>query len=179
MSIQGQVPLLFLAGKVLSGITLLVFLLALVDIWRRRSFPELSYGGLSLSQKRLRVVWFLILLGAFGVGINEGPIAISTRSMEDADVAAAATSFRTVSVSLPLPFYRYERQRVFGDGTLVEEEVTEGFLIPWSLLSALVAYFVLVVRWNPDSKMARRILRGRKWRRDEADQDFAGQSGSS
>ena len=65
------------------------------------------------------------------------------------------------------------------DGALGEVGGTEGFLIPWSLLSALVAYLVLVVRWNPDSKMARRILRGRKWRREEEAQDFTGPSGSS
>jgi hypothetical protein len=179
MSIQGQIPFLFVAGKVLSGVIILVLVLSIVDIWRRQSFPELSYGGVSLSQKRLRVVWLLVLIGAFGVGINEGPIAISTRSMEDAEIAAASKSFKTVSVNLPLPFYRYERERVYGDGVLVEEDIAEGFLIPWALLWALLAYVVLVVRWNPESRMARRILRGRKWRREEADHDSKGQSGNS
>lgn len=164
MTIQGQIPLLFLAGKILSALMILFLLLTIIDIWRRRSFPGVSYGGISLSQRRLRMVWFLVLVGAFGVGIDEDPIAVSTRSLEDAELAAAATSFKTVGVNLPLPFYRYDRQRIYGDGALVEEKVVEGFLIPWSLLWGLLAYFVLVVRWDPESKKARRILHGRRWR---------------
>ncbi len=179
MSIQGQLPLLFVAGKILSAIMILVLLLAILDIWRRRSFPDVSYGGISLSQKRLRVVWFLVLIGAFGVGINEDPVAVSSQTMEDEEVAAVATTLKTVGVNLPLPFYRYERRRVYGDGALVGEEVVEGFLIPWSLLWGLLAYFVLVVRWDPASKMARRILRGRKWQEGEENHRSEGQNGSS
>lgn len=179
MSIQGQLPFLFVAGKILSAIMILLLLLAILDIWRRRAFPDVSYGGKSLSQKRIRVVWFLVLIGAFGVGIDEDPIALSGRSMEDPEAAAAATSFKTVGVNLPLPFYRYDRQRVYGDGVLVEEEISEGFLIPWSLLWGLVAYVVLVVRWDPESKRARRILHGRKWRREGEDLGPESHDGSS
>jgi hypothetical protein len=65
------------------------------------------------------------------------------------------------------PLYRYDRQRVYGDGVLVEEEIAEGFLIHWSLIWGLMAYFVLVVRWDPEGKRARRILRGKRWRDEE------------
>jgi hypothetical protein len=70
----------------------------------------------------------------------------------------------TRQVQLPLPFYRYERVRQYRGEHLVEEEVLEGALIPWALISALLAYLVLVIRWNPESRWALRALHGRRRR---------------
>jgi hypothetical protein len=164
-----DISLLLALGKVLSGFTVLFFLLAIWNVWRRREFPAVSYGGISLSQKRLRWVWFLILVGAFGFGVNEDPVAVATQTLEDEEAQAAASSFRTVSVSLPFPFYRFDRDRVYGDGELVSEVVQEGFVIPGPLLSALLAYLILVIRWDSSSRLARRILKGRRWEEEEWD----------
>jgi hypothetical protein len=79
-------------------------------------------------------------------------------------------------MTLPLPFYRYERERTYGDGELASEEILEGFLIPWPLLSGLIAYLLLVLRWNPENRWALRILRGRRWR-DSAAAAGAGDTG--
>jgi len=81
--------------------------------------------------------------------------------------SAVATVFRTVSLTLPLPFYRYARERVYGDGELVREQVLEGFILPWPLISALVAYLILALRWRTDGRWVRRILQGRKWQAEE------------
>jgi hypothetical protein len=167
MILQGDISLLLTVGKALSALTIVVLLLAIWNVWRRKDFPSVAYGGISLSQKRLRWVWFLILVGAFGFGINEDPMAVATRTLEDEEAQAAATSFRTVTISLPFPFYRFDRERVYGDGELVNEEIQEGFVIPGPLLSALLAYLVLVVRWNSSSRLARRILKGRRWEEEE------------
>ena len=48
MSIQGQIPFLFVAGKAFSGFILLGLALTLVHVWRRQWFPELSYGRLMI-----------------------------------------------------------------------------------------------------------------------------------
>lgn len=179
-------PLLLATGKVLSVISVALLLAAWFDVWRRPSFPDASYGGLSLSRKRIRWVWFLVLLGAFLVGIDEDPIAVSTYSMEDPDAHATAAgelvapeggaeagspdvTTKTVGLSLPTPFYRYERQRIYLNDVLASEEVVEGVLIPWALLWSLLAYWVLVVRWNPERGLARRILWGRRWKKEAAE----------
>jgi hypothetical protein len=167
VTIHGDISILLTLGKVLSALTLAVWLMSIWSVWRRKVFPEVSYGGLTLSSKRLRWIWFLVLVGAFGFGVAEDPVAVSTRSEEDAEATAAATSFRTVSVNLPFPFYRFDRQRTYGDGELVSEEIQEGFVIPGPLLSALMAYLILVVRWDSSSRFARRILQGRKWKDEE------------
>jgi len=100
-----------LVAKALSALMLVVLVIALIDVWRRRAMPLISYGGLELSASRMRQ-------------------------------------------------YRGEH--------LVEEEVVEGALIPWALISALFAYLVLVVRWNPESRWALRALHGRRRGRDDA-----------
>ena len=166
ISLQGSFPLLMTVGKVLSVVAVFLVVAAIWSAWRREAFPELSYGGVSLSQRRLRWVWVLVLMGAFGFGINEDPIALSTQSWDDAEAAAAAEASRTVTTTLPTPFYRYERERIFGDGELVGDQLLEGFVLPWPLISALVAYLFLVLRWKPENRWARRILQGRKWREE-------------
>ncbi len=162
-----DISVLLTVGKTLSGVATLLLLLAVWNVWRRRDFPTVAYGGISLSQKRLRWVWFLILIGAFGFGINEDPVALATQTMEDENAQTAASGFRTVSVSLPFPFYRFDRERVYGDGELVSEQVQEGFVIPGPLLAAFLAYLVLVLRWDSSSRLARRILKGRRWEEEE------------
>ncbi|MDH3732766.1 MAG: hypothetical protein OEU54_04495 [Gemmatimonadota bacterium] len=154
-----------LAGKILSAITIVVVLIVIANIWRRSSFPGVSYGSISLSHGRLRWLWFTIILGAFALGAAEDPIARFENTSEDAELLESAESTRQTSLSLPLPFYRYERQRVYADGELAVDNTLEGFLVPWSLLSALLAYLVLVVRWNPENRLALRILQGRRRRR--------------
>lgn len=168
--LEGSMPLLFGLGKVLSVVAVVLTLAALWSVWRRDSFPGVSYGRIYLSQKRLRWVWILVLVGAFGFGVNEDPIAVNTPPGEEVEAAEgveAGIPTRIVSTTLPLPFYRYEREKAFEDGELVRDHIVEGFVLPWPLISALVAYFVLVVRWDPDRPLARRILQGRKWRMEE------------
>ncbi|MGD2124310.1 MAG: hypothetical protein PVJ76_21450 [Gemmatimonadota bacterium] len=164
-----EISVLLTAGKVLSGVAILLSLLAIWNVWRRKGFPKVAYGGISLSQKRLRWVWFLILVGAFGFGINEDPIAVASHSTGGDREGVAISNSRTVTVNLPLPFYRFDRERVYEDGELVREEIQEGFVIPGPLLSALLAYLILVVRWDSSSRLARRILKGRKWEEEEWD----------
>jgi hypothetical protein len=149
---------------VLSGVVLLLVLAALVNTWRRASFPGVAYGGVSLSNRRLRWVWFIVLIGALGLGVGEDLIVTQTDAREDLPTLEGSPRLRTVSVTLPLPFYRYERERTYGDGVLIEEQVVEGLLIPWPLLYALFAFWILVVRWNPENRWAIRILQGRKGR---------------
>jgi hypothetical protein len=153
----------FLAAKVLSGVALFTLVVELVNLWRRPSVPAFSYGTVTLSQRRLKAVWFAFLLGALVVGSSNDPILKSNEdSREPAPAATDAPSNVMSSVNLPLPFYRYERTARWVNGTLVEEHILEGVVLPWSFLWALLAYYVLVVRWNPDSWWARRILEGRK-----------------
>jgi hypothetical protein len=40
-------------------------------------------------------------------------------------------------------------------------------VIPGPLISALIAFLILVVRWDSSSRLARRILQGRKWEKEE------------
>lgn len=163
---------LLLAGKILSGVALLAVFWILVDIWRRGALPAASYGEVRLSQRRMRWLWTSIILGATALGSAEDPIARFETNTEDAEVLAVEGPTRQSGLSLPFPFYRYERQRIYKDDALGSEQVLEGFLIPWALLSAFVAYLVLVVRWNPQSRLAQRILQGRRRRRErDADSD--------
>jgi hypothetical protein len=173
---QANIEILLTVGKALSALMLLVVLVAIVSVWRRRSFPSVGYGGVSLSYRRLRWLWVGILLGSTGLGIAEDPIASLTHTQEDPEVLEAASSLRNTGMTLPLPFYRYERERTYGDGELASEEILEGFLIPWPLLSGLIAYLLLVLRWNPENRWALRILRGRRWR-DSAAAAGAGDTG--
>jgi len=167
-------PFLFPAAIGLSVLTVAVFLLALFNLWRREKFPLVSYGGITLSTRRMRWVWALVLVGAFGFAVNEDPVATRSFSSEGIEIAKAANPSRMVSVDLPLPFYRFERARYSTDGERVGEEGAEHVSIPWPLLSALFAYWVLVRRWNPGNPFARRLLQGRKWRREMDGGDSGG-----
>lgn len=149
-------------GKVLSGLASLLALGAVISVWRRASFPSVAYGGVSLSNRRIRWVWFLVILGGFTLGVGEDPVVTRTHSPDNPNSPSPEQMTRAVTVSIPLPFYWYERVRYYEAGALVGESVAEGFLIPWQLLSALFAYLVLVLLWNPDSPWALRILRGRR-----------------
>jgi hypothetical protein len=152
-----------LAAKVLSAVALFALVAALVNLWRRPSIPAFSYGAVTLSQRRLKAVWFAFLLGALAVGSNNDPVLRYTEGTEGpASTSTDNTSNTTYSVNIPLPFYRYERTARWVNGTMVDEHILEGLVLPWSFLWALLAYYILVVRWNPDSRWARRILEGRK-----------------
>jgi len=127
-----------------------------------------SYGGITLGQTRLRWVWFLLLIGALGIGVAEDPILNESGTGEaDPALLEGDPPTRTVYVTVPLPFYRYDRQRTYVEGRLAAESITRGVLIPWTLLSALLAYLVLVVRWNRENRWAKRILHGRRWPKKE------------
>ena len=159
-------PFLFPTAIGLSVLTVAFVLLALFDLWRRKDFPLVAYGGVTLTKRRMRWVWVLVLVGAFGFAVKEEPASTRSFFSEGLDAVKAAGPSRTVTVDLPLPFYRYERARYFADGERVGEEGAEHVSIPWPLLSALFAYWVLVVRWNPGNPFARRLLQGRRWRRE-------------
>lgn len=172
MNVAADLPGVLLAGKVLSGITILIFLGTLVNLWRRESLPELSYGTVTLSHKRLRWLWVLFLAGAFAAGADGDPIVWDSSSFEEpiADAEEEGGSGERLvqsEILLPLPFYRYERQSTRVDGRLVKDFVLEGVVFPWELLSALAMYYLLVLRWNPENRWTRRILHGskRRWRR--------------
>lgn len=155
--------MVLLIAKVLSGAALLVLLAAFVNLWRRPSVPPFSYGGVVLSQRRLKGLWFAFLFGALVVASNNDPVLRSTKDREGPGPTAEdvrAKSMET-STNLPLPFYHYERTTRSMNGTVVEEHVMEGVALPWALLWALLAYYVLVVRWSPDSRWTKRILEGR------------------
>jgi len=96
------------------------------------------------------------------LGATNDQVASRTRTMEDEEALAAATATRQTTLSLPLPFYHYERERTHALDALIQESVVEGVAIPWELLSALFAYLVLVLRWNPKNRWALRILKGKK-----------------
>jgi hypothetical protein len=157
-------------AKALSALALVVLVVALIDVRRRRDMPVISYGGLELSASRMRWLWFGLLVGSLGVAAAGDLLAMRSHSFEDPlteDGHPRTGAVVIRKVQLPLPFYRYERVRQYRDGHLVEEEVVEGALVPWALISALFAYLVLVVRWNPDSRWASRALHG--WRRGRGD----------
>lgn len=167
MSLTGDFPQLLLVGKVLSGVMLLIFLGVLVNLWRHPSLPDLSYGGITLAWKRMRWLWFLFLTGALATGVSGDPVVSNVSTFTDAvESATDGQEQRAVqsSLSLPLPFYRYERERRSVDGRLVEETVVEAMVIPWELLSALVVYYFLVLKWDPENRWARRILEGKRKR---------------
>jgi hypothetical protein len=158
----GDVQGLLLAGKVLSGIALAAVLAIIVNIWRRPSFPGVSYGSIRLTHGRMRWLWFTLIVGATALASTEDPIARATRNMEDPELLQAAGTTRQTSLTIPFPFYRYEHTRVWAGEELAKEDTLEGFLIPWALLSTIVAYVVLVLRWNPENRWAIRILQGKK-----------------
>jgi len=150
-----------LVAKILSAMALLALAAALLNLWRRSAVPVFSYGGLTLSQRRLKALWVAFLLGAVALGSNNDPVLRFTDDIEGAAVVDPGSN-TTRSLTIPLPFYRYERSSRFVGGALAEQHVLEGLVLPWSFVWALLAYYVLVVRWNPDSRLARRILEGRR-----------------
>jgi hypothetical protein len=160
-----------LVAKALSALMLAVLVIALVDVRRRRTMPVISYGGLELSNSRMRWIWFGLLVGSLGVAAAGDPLAMRGHSYEDPvteEGQPRTGPLVTRQVQLPLPFYRYERVRQYRGEHLVEEDVVEGALIPWALISALFAYLVLVVRWNPESRWALRALHGRRRGEDDS-----------
>ena len=160
-----NIAVILLVGKVLSVLAVVLLVVAFINLWRRESLPEVSYGGLTLSTRRLKWLWFTLLLGSLAM-VGSGDLgAIRSQTLEDLENEAGELRTgekRSTELSVPLPFYRYERSREFRGGHLVEETVTEGVLVPWPFLGTLIAYLVLVVRWNPENRWALRILHGRK-----------------
>lgn len=151
-------------GLWLSVASLLLVAVIIWNVWRRPALPEAAYGGVALTTRRVRWLWTLALLGATALGSANDPVVRKAEDGHDPDVAAAAAPTaqrRTVSRSVPMPFYRYEREDVFLDGEPVAYHELRGFVLPGPLLWALLAYLFLVVRFNPDSRWTRRILHGR------------------
>lgn len=184
MNVAANLPGILLAGKVLSGITVLIFLGALVNLWRRESLPELSYGTVTLSHERLRWLWVLFLVGGFATGSNGDPIVWDSSSFEEPITEAEEenrSGDRLVQseILLPLPFYRYERETTHFDGRMVKNFVLEGVVFPWELLSALAMYYFLVLRWDPENRWTRRILHGRRrrWGRRRSEGNQGGTDG--
>lgn len=155
--------IVFLIAKVLSGAVLFALLAALVSLWRRPSVPPFSYGGVTLSRRRLKGLWVAFLFGALVVSSNNDPVLRRTQNREGPQLASADAHARFIetTMNVPLPFYHYERAARSARGTMIEEHIVESVALPWALLWALLAYYVLVVRWNPDSRWAKRILQGR------------------
>lgn len=156
------VQVLLEVGKILSAVSVVVMGATLYSLWRRESVPGFSYGGVALSSRRIRWVWTGVLIGATALGAAEDPIARVTRTAGGPDVTDTPGEGRQSTLTVPLPFYRYERDRTYRNGQLTEEFVLEGFVIPWPFLTALLAYFFLVARWNPENRWALRLLRGRR-----------------
>ena len=160
-----NIGMILLVGKILSVVSFLALGAAFINLWRRETLPEVSYGGLALSTRRLRWLWFTLLLGSMAMAASGDSGAIRSRTMEDLeneDGELRTGEARSTELSLPLPFYRYERFRSFRGGHMVEETVAEGVEVPVPFLTALIAYLVLVVRWNPENRWALRILHGRR-----------------
>lgn len=88
---------------------------------------------------------------------------VHTRTYADPDAAATVEGTdRSTALDLPVLFYRYQREAVSRSGTLLSETVLEGVMIPWQLMSALLAYVILVVRWDLTNRWAQHVLHGRR-----------------
>jgi len=157
------------AGLWLSGVAYLLVAGALWNLWRRASLPDVAYGGVSLTSRRVRWLWTVALLGATLLGSSNDPIVRSSVDMNDPDaeaVAAVTDDVRQVTTNVPLPFYRYEKQETSRGGVVLTTHELRGFVLPSELLWTLLAYLFLVIRFNPDGRWTRRILHGRKAARD-------------
>ena len=152
---------LFPVGLALSALCLLAFLWVLWQLRRTENFPAVSYGGVTIPPRRVRWLWFIVMTGALGLGVVQDPILTSTITAEESE-EVEASSIVSTGFLVPLPFYRYERETEHRGGVLVLDQRTTSLLIPWPLLVAFLAYFLLVLRWNPDSRWVRRFLLGRK-----------------
>ena len=152
---------LFPVGLALSVFCLLAFLWVLWRLWRTESFPVVSYGGVSMPHRRVRWLWFVVMTGALGLGVVQDPFMTSTITAEETEEVEGSDIVST-GFLVPLPFYRYERDKQYIGGVLVFDQRTTSLLIPWPLLVAFLAYFLLVLRWDPESRWVRRFLLGRK-----------------
>jgi hypothetical protein len=86
-----------------------------INVWRREFIPEVSYGELPLASNRMRWLWTTFLVGSTLAAASGDPVVISTYSFEDPDIEASlppGAERPQSSLDLPLPFYRYTRQRV-------------------------------------------------------------------
>jgi len=159
------------AGMWLSGIAYLVVAGTLWNLWRRSSLPEVAYGGVSLTPRRVRWLWTGALVGATLLGSANDPMVRSSVDLSDPEAEAAASptaQTRRQSTSVPLPFYRYEKEEVSRGGMTLTTHELRGFVLPGELLWTLLAYLFLVVRFNPDGRWTRRLLHGRKGRPEPA-----------
>jgi hypothetical protein len=160
------------AGLWLSGVAFLVVAATLWNLWRRASLPEVAYGGVSLTPRRVRWLWTGALLGATLLGSANEPIVRSSVDTNDPDAEAVASlndQTRRKTTTMPLPFYRYEKEEISRGGITLNTHELRGFVLPSELLWVLLAYVFLVIRFNPDSWWTRRFLHGRKrrWAREE------------
>ena len=62
-----NIAMILLVGKILSGVSLLVLGVAFISLWRRETLPEVSYGGLALATRRMKWLWFTLLLGSMAM----------------------------------------------------------------------------------------------------------------
>jgi len=167
---DGWDRILIVSGLSLSALTMIVLGWMIVNCWRRGSMPAVSYGGLTLPEKRLRWIWILFLTGAFGFGVAEDPIFFISPQGHSEEAAAAdpaeevppGTETLSWSLFAPLPFIRYERETERLGDTIVRDYRLWSFLIPTPLLAAMFAYLVLVVFWHPERTSARRLLLGKR-----------------
>lgn len=151
------------AGLWLSVVAYLVVVATVWNVWRRDAMPEVAYGGVAITQRRVRILWTAALVGATVVGSANDPVVVSSTDMQDPDAQAAAAhtgSSRSTSVSVPLPFYRYEKNETSVEGVVLTSHELRGFVLPTPLLWTLLAYLFLVIRFNPDSRWTRRFLHG-------------------
>lgn len=82
--IDNPPPILFPLGIGLSVLIMAFLLAAILDVWRRPDLPGVTYGGITLSPRRMRWFWVLFLGGALGFSVNEDPVA--TRPIEFGDL---------------------------------------------------------------------------------------------
>jgi hypothetical protein len=150
-------------AKALSALFVVVLIVAVVDVWRRNDVPTVTYGGITLATSRLRWLWVGALVGGVAAAADTDPLVLETRTFGHPDPAVVAErATQTTGIDVPVMFYRYQRTAVSRAGTLLHEEVREGVMLPWQFLSVLLAYVLLVVRWNPTNRWAMRILHGRR-----------------
>ena len=167
---DGLDRILLVSGLSLSAVTMIVLGWMILNCWRRGSLPAVSYGGMTIPEKRLRWIWMLFLVGAFGFGVAEDAIPLTSLSQDSDGPAveepaeALPPGTETVSWSLfaPLPFIRYEHETERRGETIVRDYRLWSFLIPTPLLAAMFAYLVLVVFWHPERRSARRLLLGKR-----------------
>lgn len=161
------------AGPWLSGVAYLVVASTLWNLWRREALPDVAYGGVSLTPRRVRWLWTAAILGATVLGSANDPVVRTSVDMNDPDAQGSVSPTadrREGSITVPLPFYRYEKVETSRGGVVMTTHELRGFVVPFELIWTLLAYLFLVVRFNPDSWWTRRFLHGRKRRWSSDDQ---------